>query len=401
MKVIVIGAGASGLMTSIVAARQGHEVLVLEANDRPGKKLLATGNGRCNYSNIDIKINRFHGINPKFAYSAISKFSYEDAREFFEGLGMDTVTLSKGRAYPRSLKSSSVLEVLLLEARNQGVKIAYGERVGNIIFGNGFEVKTEASSYKSQALVMAGGGMSLKNSGSDGSSYDLARSLGHRITDLGPGIVQLKLKGQGHKKMSGTRFEALVKLYDKEKFIHQDEDEVLFTDYGISGPAILQLSRRALEIIKAGSRAYLFIDLFPEYSHEDLTSKLAYEFALGKNSLEEALIGKINKALISQALQGLDLKEKTKNLSFSEVDQVAARLKNWKFEISTYKDMDGAQVTVGGVDTRDIDPSTMESRLVEGLYFVGEIVDIDADCGGFNLHWAWASAQLAGSSIRG
>lgn len=400
MDVIIIGAGASGLMGGILLAQKGHQVRILEGEDRPGKKLLATGNGRCNYTNIGIDISRFHGENPKFAYSALANFTYEDAKDFFAGLGMETRVLSKGRAYPRSLESRAVLDLLVLNFEALGGKIIYDEKVRSIKKDRDFIIKTEDSSYQSQALVLAAGGTSLKNSGSDGSGYDLAKSLGHRIIPLGPGIVQMELRSGAYKAMSGTRFDGLLSLYDGKKLVHQDQDEILFTDYGISGPAVLQLSRRAVDIIKKGKEASFSIDLFPDYSYDDLVAYLAYSLAMSKLTLGQSLVGKIHTKLIGPILEGFDENKLASNLAYQDIQRLATRLKNWHFDIKGPRSMEGAQVTTGGVDTRQIDPSTMESKLVDRLYFTGEIIDIDGDCGGFNLHWAWASAALMAKSWR-
>ena len=399
LNVIIVGAGPAGLMAGIMACRGQNTVTILERNERPGKKLLATGNGRCNYTNKEISIDRYHGNNKKFAYSALSRFGFEEAKTFFYELGMDTTSLSKGRAYPRSLQASSVLDLLLMEFRNLGGKIIYEEKVLSIKKKEVFFIETEKNTYKSDKIILANGGMTLKNTGSDGNGYNLAKSFGHSITKLGPAIVQIKLKGKDFKAISGTRFNGLVKLYKDDNFIHKDEDEILFTDYGISGPSILQLSRRALDIVNEGSKAYFYIDLFPEYTLEKLIERFAYEFALSKNSLQELLVGKINDNLIPYVLKDFDLKQNVNSIEYKEIEKIVWKLKNWIFEVDSYKSIDGAQVTVGGVDTNEINPSTMESKLVDGLYFVGEIVDIDGDCGGFNLHWAWASAYACGSSI--
>lgn len=396
---IIIGGGPGGLMAGIQALKKNKNVTILERNDRPGKKLLASGNGRCNYTNEGISIERYHGTNPKFAHSALSKFGYEEAKEFFSSIGMDTIVLSKGRAYPRSLQASSVLDLLLLEFENLGGKIVYEEKVTAVFKDKCFTIVGENHTYEAESLVIATGGKTLKNTGSDGNGYQLAKSFGHKIITLGPAIVQMRLKDQVYKTMNGTRFMGLLKLYENDSFVYEDEDEILFTDYGISGPAVLQLSGRALEILNRGNRAYFAIDLFPEYDEKSLEEKLAYDFYLSKNSLGQSLIGKVNSNLIDSVLDGFDSKLRANSLSYKTIQKIGHRLKNWTFEIEGYKAFDGAQVTTGGVDTLEIDPSTIESKLINGLYFVGEVIDIDGDCGGFNLHWAWASAYACGNSI--
>ncbi|MDO5718905.1 MAG: NAD(P)/FAD-dependent oxidoreductase [Tissierellia bacterium] len=401
-RLIIIGAGAAGLFAAVEASKMGYEILILEKNDRAGKKLLATGNGRCNYTNENIDIKRYHGENPKFAFSAIKRFGYEEAVEYFENLGIMTKILSKGRAYPRSLQSRSILDVLLIAIRDKA-KIVFNAEIIEIKKERDiFKVKSsDGKIYESEKLIIATGGNSYKNTGSDGSGYYLAKALGHEIVEIGPGIVQIRLKGKEFKKLSGVRFDAALYLYEGRKEIHRDLDEILFTDYGISGPAVLQLSRRAIDIINRGKSALFSIDLFPEFSNDELAIIFSTKFALAYDlSILEALIGCINYKLISSSLSGIDLDKKATDLNYEEINLLCNRLKNWKFEIEGYKDLDSAQVTTGGISTEHINPKNMESKIIEDLYFAGEIIDIDGDCGGFNLHWAWASAYSAVNGLR-
>ncbi len=398
---IIIGAGAAGLFSAVEASKKGIEVIVLERNDRPGKKLLATGNGRCNYTNTDITIDRYHGKNKKFAYSAISKFNYNNAVDWFEDYGIVNKLLSKGRAYPRSLQSSSILEVLLMACRNNGVKMFYNSEVGDIKYNDEFEVIcTNGRVYKTDSVIVATGGSTLAKSGSDGSGYKLAKKLGHNIIPIGPSIVQMELKNP-NKKLSGTRFDAGLYLDDGDENIAYDLDEVLFTDYGISGPAVLQLSGRAIEILQKGGNPKFRLDLFPELSLEELVIKYVYGFSIaGDKNVLEALVGSIHKNIINYVVPSLvDSRKRASSMSYEEIQELCFKLKNCTFEIKGPWKFDGAQVTTGGVDTTQIDPTTMESKLIKGLYFTGEVMDIDGDCGGFNLHWAWASSYAAANAL--
>lgn len=398
---IIIGAGAAGLFAAVEASKKGIEVIVLEKNDRPGKKLLATGNGRCNYTNTDINIDRYHGKNKKFAYSAISKFNYNNAVDWFEDYGIINKLLSKGRAYPRSLQSGSILEVLLMACRENGVKIIYNSSVCDKRHENEFEVICfNGRIYKSDSVIIATGGSTLANSGSDGGGYSLAKKLGHNIIPIGPSIVQMELE-KPIKKLSGTRFDAGLYLDDGDVNIAYDLDEVLFTDYGISGPAVLQLSGRAIEILERKGNPRFRLDLFPEITLEELVIKYVYVFSIaGDKSVLEALVGSIHKNIINYVIPSfVDSRMKASDMTYEQIQELCFRLKNCTFEIKGPWKFDGAQVTTGGVDTTEIDPMTMESKLIKGLYFIGEVMDIDGDCGGFNLHWAWASSYAAANAL--
>ncbi len=399
---IIVGAGASGLFLAAEAAKRGMEVTLLEKNDRAGKKLLATGNGRCNYTNSKININRFHGENHKFALSAISNFNYDDAVSWFESQGVINRLLSKDRAYPRSLQSSSILEALLLACREYGVNIIYNCDIDHVKrIENGFElISKDGRTFETDKLVLATGGSTLINSGSDGSGYDLALSLGHSIIDIGPSIVQMVLKNH-IKKLTGVRFDAGLHLLDDEKIVASDTDEVLFTDYGISGPAVLQLSGRAIRILKAGRKAGFKLDLFPEMSVDELAPYYSYLFSIaGNKTIGEVLIGAINNKVVENLLSKMiKIDELASRLDYLEIQSICEKLKGIYLEIDGPWKFDGAQVTTGGINTEEIDPSSMESKIVDGLYFIGEIIDIDGDCGGFNLHWAWASAYQVANSL--
>lgn len=398
--VIVIGSGPAGLFFAAEAGKRGRQVLILERNDRPGKKLLATGNGRCNYSNRNISINRYHGENPDFAISALERLGSSDLIDIFDQMGMMTRELSKGRLYPRSLESSSVLDLLLLEGERYGVEIHYDTVVEEVKKDEYFIIETSSGVYKSKSLVLATGGTSLCRSGSDGLGYQLAKGLGHRLTDLGPGIVQINLVGDSQRPMEGVRFEGGLSLYRGDEFVISDEDEILFTSYGISGPAVLQLSRRALDVLKE-DRAYFKVDFFPELDQEQLAVDLSYRFAMaGWKMLNQALISLVPRKCVKLLSQGFN-SGPVGEMSYDDCVKLAGQLKALSFEIEGAYSMDSAQVTAGGVATDEVDPRTMESLKCKGLYLIGEILDIDGDCGGFNIHWAFASAYACAEGIGG
>lgn len=402
-KIIVVGGGASGMMAAIVAKRNGADVTILERNDRVGKKLLATGNGRCNYTNTTINYNTFlenyHGDNPKFVYSALYSFDLYQTIDFFEMLGI-TPTVEDNKVYPHSLQASSVLDVLRYEIENLGIELKTEAYVVDISKEKKFKLKLkDGRIFEGDKVILATGGMAMPASGSDGNGYSLAKNFNHKILDIFPGLVQLKLEGNIFKSIKGIKFPGVASLYSNNKYIMEDKGDILFTDYGISGPPILQLSRTALDYQRRNQDIKLRISIVANRTEEDMKKYLAKRFEfMTKKTIQEGLIGLINKRLIIPILKEINV-DKDKNvleLSTGELDNLAKILISWEFKIIGSQGWGQAQVTAGGVDTRDIDDKTMESKLVKGLYISGELLDIDGDCGGFNLQWAWSSGYLAG-----
>lgn len=399
-KIIVIGAGSSGMISAIVAKENGADVLLLEKNTRVGKKLLATGNGRCNYTNQNIDIKNYHGDNPKFAYGALKKFNAQQTMDFFERLGITPAIEDGGKVFPLSFQSSSMLDVLRYEIENLNIDLITEAEVVDIKKDDDFKVILKDNRiFKGDRVILATGGMAMPKSGSNGSGYKLAKSLGHSMTDIFPGLVQLKLEGNIFKGIKGVKFKGIARLYKKGKLLIEDYGDILFTDYGISGPPILQISRTALYNINKNKEVELEISIIHTKSFEELKIYLENRFSfMPKKSIEEALIGMINKRLILPILKevNIDKKKNVANLSKDELVRLTNILISWKFKIAGSLSFSDAQVTAGGINTREIDNRTMESKLVKGLYIVGELLDIDGDCGGFNLQWAWSSGYIAG-----
>ena len=401
-KIVVVGGGASGMLAAIVARRNGLDVSLLERNDRVGKKILATGNGRCNYTNINLSAINYHGKNPKFTYSALASFNVDMTIGFFERLGITPFIEENGKVFPMSLQSSSLLDVLRLEMEDLGIKIKLNSYVETIKKDKVFKIKVEdGKTIIADKVILATGGRAMPASGSDGSGYGLLKSFGHSIVDTFPGLVQLKLDGNIFKNLKGIKFPGKTSLYSRDKFLLEDFGDVLFTDYGISGPPILQLSRTALEYLKDEKDIKLRISIVYSKSKEELYDYLNKRFIyMERRTIEEALIGLINKRLIPTVLKEVGIK-RGKNISQitkEEVMDISEILTSWEFDIIGSKGWKEAQVTAGGVSTKEIDNKTMESKKIKGLYIVGELLDIDGDCGGFNLQWAWSSAYAAGVS---
>lgn len=401
-KVLVVGGGASGMMAAISAKNHGAEVTILERNNRVGKKILATGNGRCNYTNINLSINNYHGKNSRFPYSCLSQFNVYDTIDFFERLGIAPFIEENGKVFPMSLQSSSVLDVLRFELEHLGVEIMTDAFVIDIYKDNRFTVVLEdGRRLNGDSIILATGGKAAPNTGSDGNGYRLAEKFGHTIEYAFPGLVQLKLEGNFFKQVDGVKIIGTAELYDGERLIRKDEGDILFTNYGISGPPILQISRSANQLLNEGKRPELKISIIKDRNKEELENYLQYRFSYMKNkTIETGLIGLINKRLIIPILKeiGVDRNKYIAHISKEEIKKLSNILTDMRFYITGSKSWNDAQVTAGGVRTDEINNSTMESKLVKGLYFAGEIVDVDGDCGGFNLQWAWSSGYVAGKN---
>jgi predicted Rossmann fold flavoprotein len=401
-RIIIIGGGAAGMMAALSAKRNGAEVLVLEKNDRVGKKLLATGNGRCNYTNYNLNIDNYHGKNHKFAESGLKTFDVKKTIGFFEELGITPAVEDNGKVFPLSFQSSSMLDVLRHQIEEEGIELITEAHVSEIKKKKSFIVTLkDKSTFQGDKVILATGGMAMPSSGSEGNGYILSKSFGHTTTDIFPGLVQLKLEGNFFKQIDGVKFLGRGKIYVDNKLILEDSGDILFTSYGISGPPILQLSRTALEYMNKGKNVELRVSIIDTKTVAELFDYLVNRFKSMKNkTLEFGLIGLINKRLILPIIKilNLDKNKLASELSKDEIRKIAEILTSWSFKVIGSQSWGNAQVTAGGVSTDEINNNTMESKLIEGLYIVGELVDIDGDCGGFNLQWAWSSGYIAGEN---
>lgn len=397
---LIIGGGASGLIASIIANDLGIDVDILEGTDRVGRKILTTGNGRCNITNKYVNIARYHSNNKDFGKKIIENFSTEDTINFFKSIGLNLCTLEDGKMYPLSLQASSVLDILRLAIDERQIPIHTNCKVKNIeIKNNIFYIQTEDETFKSKKVILCTGGKSYVGTGSDGSGYNLAKNLGHSMIEPIPSIVQIKLNHNKLKALSGIKFEGSAEIYVDGNPLRKEYGEVLFTDYGISGPPILQLSRIASLYTKEKRDVILKVDMFPNMSKETLKEFLENHFGtFGYRSVHDSLIGIINKKLIPIILKSSgieDIHKEAYELDWMEKENILDKLKSWSFEVSGTNTFREAQVTAGGIDTKEINPITLESKIVPGLFFAGEILDVDGDCGGFNLQWAWSSGSIA------
>ena len=386
--VIIVGAGASGLMAGIMAARNGAAVTILEQNEKPGKKINATGNGRCNYTNLAMPENAYRGEHPEFVQEALAQFSVSDTIEFFKELGIYPLD-RKGYLYPRSGQAQSVTEVLCMEAANLGVKIKTNEKVVSVEKvvssqkkTNGFRVLTEGWHYEGDALILANGSRASAISGSDGSGYELAKKLGHHIVPVWPALTALKCKGNFFKTWSGVRTEGKITLFSEGKPVVTEQGELQLTDYGVSGIPVFQISRYAIRAVHENKNAELSINFFPELNQKELEEYLEQrKTACPYKTEKELLIGLFPEKLIRVLCA-------QKNLIHG--------INDFRLPVKDSLSFEQAQVCSGGVDTSEVQSKTMESRLHKGLYFAGELLDIDGTCGGYNLQWAWSSGATAG-----
>lgn len=380
-RIVIAGGGASGLMAAIQAAGEGASVTVLEHNEKPGKKLNATGNGKCNLTNLAFLPDAYRGTDPSFAAPALSAFSVQDTIKFFSRLGIYTIN-KNGGIYPHSGQAASVTEVLCMEAKNLGVKIKTKEHVKEVRREQGiWKTYTEGWCYESDGVILANGSNASQISGADGSGYDLAAKLGHRIIPPLPALTALKCQGRPFK-WDGVRTNGQVTLCLNGIPLKTQQGELQLTEYGVSGIPVFQISRYAIRALKEGCEVSLILDFLPEFSMEAMEDFL---MARRKNcpykTEKELLIGLFPSKLIQILTSRRNLIE---------------AIKAFPLKVTAGLDFSKAQVCSGGVDTGQVDPFTMESKLMPGLYFAGELLDIDGTCGGYNLQWAWSSGAAAG-----
>lgn len=403
--ILIVGGGASGIITSIIAKDRGLDVAIIEGNNRIGKKVLSTGNGRCNITNKNIKNTRYFSSNQNFHSKILNEFSYDNFTEFLYSLGIPLIELDDGKLYPMSLQASSVLDVFRLALSERNIPIYLDKKINNISYKkNKFILKDINNNiFKCNKLVLSCGGKSAPNTGSDGSGFSLAKSLGHNIIPPTPGLVQLKLKHHRLKALSGIKFNGNCKLYSNNSLLREEFGEILFTNYGISGPPILQISSLASRCLYNKEHVSIVIDMFPHIEKKSFEEFLENHIGMfSYRSTHDCLIGILNKKLIPIILKECGIEDIHKpafELQWNEKNALLNILKHWEFVVSDTNGFSNSQVTCGGIDTLNVNDTTLESKLIPNLYFTGELLDVHADCGGFNLQWAWSSGYIVGKNI--
>lgn len=399
--IVIIGGGASGLCTAIMSKTETNSILIIEHEDRVGKKILSTGNGKCNLTNEYCRTDLFssnpEGIYPyfpeknrAFAEAVIAAFDAEKAISFFHALGILTES-KNGYIYPRSEQASSVLDCLRFRCESLGIDIATGYQPLKITKKNNLFYIDDA--YTCEKLVLATGGMSAPNTGSDGSGYEFAKSLGHHIIKPVPSLCGIKCADPFFKALAGVRNDSKLSLYDDQNHLLMEaHGNLQFNDYGVSGIPAFQISSIAGRLLKEGKKLLLRIDLLPELSLSELAAFL-------DDKKDHYLLGILNKKLAQVIEKEISRKKGCEDVSPGYLR--ACMIKRFKVHPVDVASFAQSQVTAGGVSVDEIWPNSCESRLVDNLYFTGEIMDINGICGGYNLHWAWASSFAASKALKG
>lgn len=399
-EIAVIGGGASGLMAAITAKKSGKEVIILERKDRILKKVLITGNGRCNITNVNANISNYFGKNISSMENILNRFTPQDTMDFFNELGIVCNEENRGKVYPLSGQASSVVDALRFEAEKLGIKIETEFYVRKIE-KDGFKFRIYSEDRKkieAGRVIIAAGGQSYPELGSNGSGFELAKELGHSVTKLSPSIVQLKTEKYQVKGLQGIKTDVAVTAYGDNKKICTYDGELLFTDYGISGNVVFNISF----VMPLYKNVEFEIDFMEKFDYNELYEMLKErKRILSHLTMENYFNGMINKKLgqFLSKVSGIEkLSKPVKDLNDSDIRKLCTVLKKYRVKILETTGFKNAQVTAGGVLLDEVNTETLESKIVKGLYFSGEVLDVYGECGGFNLQWAWASGHIAGEN---
>lgn len=402
MKVVVVGAGASGLMAAGTAAENGHDVLIVERNSRPARKLLITGKGRCNLTNY-CSNDQLRGAvirNPRFLYGAFSRFSAQDTMYFFENLGVQLKVERGNRVFPVSDKSCDIADALVKYAEQNAKRIC--GRVKQLLIDDSSVkgvVLYDGRKIECDCVIVATGGLSYPKTGSDGDGYKLAEQAGHTVISTRPSLVPIEIKESFCSELMGLSLKNIAVSFEQNgKIIYNDFGEMLFTHFGVSGPVILSGSCHLTDT----KNAIIHVDLKPALSREQLDDRILRDFAkYSSRELSNALVDLYPKSLIPVIIKCADLSgtQKVSGVSREMRRKLVDTTKDLRLTVTGVRPYDEAIITAGGVSTKEIDPSTMESKKCSGLYFCGEVIDVDAYTGGYNLQIAFSTGRLAGNSI--
>lgn len=405
VRIAIIGEGAAGMMAAVTAAESGGEVIIFERNDKPGKKLRITGKGRCNVTSDSTNAELMASIptNPKFMFASLSRFSSADTKSFFEEHGVPLKVERGKRVFPVSDKASDIVNALVSACRDAGVKTVR-QRVTGIISGDGEikGIKTQGGSYECDAVIICTGGKSYPMTGSDGDGYKFAMSVGHTIVPPKASLVPIVCEGNIAQRMQGLSLKNIgFKIYNKEtgKLVYDDFGELMFTHFGITGPVVLSASAHIPDI---DTKKYeCAIDLKPALDFDALDKRIVSDFTkyINKdfiNSLSDLLPLKSIEIIAERS--GIDFRKKVNSITRDERLALVKAIKDFRLTLSRFRPIDEAIVTKGGVNVNEINPKTMQSKLCRGLYFAGEVIDVDGYTGGFNLQIAFSTAVSAGEN---
>ena len=404
-KIVIIGGGASGLVTAITAARKGKKVTILEKNNTMGKKILVTGNGRCNYYNQDQNIKHYRSQNEELIEKIITKSNLEKVLQFFEEIGIEP-KIKNGYYYPFSNQAISIQNALISEIKNLDIEIKNDTEVQEISKQNNkFIIKTNEQNISADNVIIATGSKSAPKTGSDGIGYQICEKLGHTIIKPLPALVQLKGNEKYFKEGNGIRADVTIDLYENDEKIAQETGEIQLTDYGISGICVMNLSGRVARGLNEGKKEYVKINFLEGLNIQ--TPGQFIEFMNKRNNImknrtiSELLEGIINYKLVNVLLKKSKISNNNKWYQFSNEQklEVAKNIIELKIDITDTNSFDKSQVCSGGVPLSEINIETMESKKVQDLYITGELLDVDGDCGGYNLTWAWITGMIAGEHV--
>ena len=397
----IIGGGASGMAAALAAAQNPEvEVLLLERQARVGKKLSATGNGRCNLTNLHALEGGYHGEEPGFSRYALERYSPEETLAWFRKMGLYTVAEESGRVYPYSDQANSVVDVLRFALEKPNIRLLTGFEVEKVKkTATGFRLEGNGETLECHKLIVACGGLAGTKLGGTMSGYKILRSLGHKCTKLRPNLVQLKSEWKGCPSLKGVRANCHAAIYRDGNLHSESLGELQFTELGLSGPVMFEISRDACE----GKGDWVCrLDFLPGMPEGELLAELKFRRETGlpaSDLLTGILHNRLGRVLTQTA--GISQQKQVSELTDRELEETVRVSKALEVMLTEPLGMDAAQVTAGGILTREFNDETMESRLVPGLYACGEVLDIDGDCGGYNLQWAWSSGRLAGSHAGG
>ena len=403
-EVIIIGGGASGLVAAIVAARRGAKVCVLERLNRIGKKILVTGNGRCNMTNSDIMPKRYHSSSLVDFSKVLERFGYEETKKFFGELGIMPLVEGK-KVYPLSEQATSIVDVLRMELERLGIEVVTDTKIVQLKpIKKGWQLLSEEGQcFEARKVIVATGGMTNEGLGCDGKGYELLKEIGHTLKKPFPILVHLISPTPYCKMMKGAKIKANASIFVEDHLMRMEYGEVLFTEDGLSGPPIFQISRVASLAAMEKKKTKVKLDLFPTLSEDELVSMLYERITLHpEREIENLLIGVVHKRIIMpllKAAQITSIHRPTENLEYEEIVSLVRVMKGLSFDIEGTRGYKFAQVTAGGISADEIDFDTMASLKAKHLYITGEVMDVDGDCGGYNLQWAWATGYIAGESV--
>ncbi len=396
MVVGIIGAGASGMAAALWASQEPDvQVILMERQARVGRKLQATGNGRCNLSNEKFHISHYHGEDPTFTEQVFSQFGVEDTLNWFSSLGLCTVTEQSGKIYPYSDQANSVVDVLRLALDKENITLRLGFEAEKIKYSpNGFAVESKEEIVTCDRLIVACGGLAGSKLGGTMAGYKLLSKLGHRSTKLRPNLVQIQSRWQALSSLKGVRTNCNVEILHNGDLFAQSRGELQFTEQGLSGPVIFEISR---DVCSASGSWIASLDFMPQWNEDKLMAHLQNRMQTNY-PIDELLTGVLHNRLGRVLTQCAGIKGKAycNDLSQRELEELCRCVKALEVELTEPMGMENAQVTAGGVLTDDFDPYTLESKKIPGLFVCGELLDVDGDCGGYNLQWAWSSGCVAG-----